>query len=81
MKSRQITVFYDFTEDAPNHFRTLWCDATGCDVCMLRFQCFTSRSYIDISFPKETKIDDIIKKLGVHTWRLRDGSSRFRENR
>lgn len=45
-----------------------YCDATDCEHCSVRFQCFTSRGII------QTDKD-------VEKWRLRDGSSKFREYR
>ena len=45
-----------------------YCDATDCERCSVRFQCFTSRGII-------TTDKDVEK------WRLRDGSSKFREYR
>ena len=76
-KSRQIII----QDDCNEPHESFWCDATNCDDCILRFQCFTSRSdTIIITFPLET-IDDKIKEINTQKWRLRDGSSRFRENR
>ena len=74
MKSRQIII----QDDCEEPHESFWCDATNCDECVLRFQCFTSRSEtIIVTFTLE-EIDDKIKEINAQKWRLRDGSS---ENR
>lgn len=77
MKSRQILI----EDDCGNLRTTFSCDAADCTKCMLRFQCYTSRSdTIIVTFPLET-IEEKISELWAQRWRLRDGSSGFRENR
>lgn len=77
MKSRQIFI-QDDNEDLHEYF---WCDATNCDNCMLRFQCFTSRSeVIVVTFPPDI-ISSKIEEFNAQKWRLRDGSSEYRANR
>lgn len=45
---------------------TYYCDATDCETCLARFQCFTTKG-------------DIIKtNKFIEKWRLRDGSSEYR---
>lgn len=74
-KSRQIII----QDDCDEPHESFWCDATNCDNCVLRFRCFTSRAEtIIVTLPLE-EIDEVIKN--IHHWRLRDGSSRARENR
>jgi len=77
MKSRQVII----QDDCEEPHKSFWCDATNCDNCVLRFQCFTSRSEtIIVTFPLE-EIDDRIEEFNKQQWRLRDGSSRARANR
>lgn len=76
MKSRQVIIEDDLGEP----HEQFWCDANNCDDCVLRFQCYTSRSKITVTFPLE-EIDDIINKLNEQRWRLRDGSSKYRQAR
>ena len=74
-KSRQIII----QDDCGEPHESFWCDATNCDDCILRFRCFTSRSEtIIVTLPLE-EIDETIEN--IRRWRLRDGSSRTRENR
>uniref|UniRef100_A0A6M3L6R5 Uncharacterized protein n=1 Tax=viral metagenome TaxID=1070528 RepID=A0A6M3L6R5_9ZZZZ len=49
-----------------------WCDATLCNECPVRYQCFTSRGDIII----DANHKDLKKIL---EWRLRDGSSKARK--
>jgi len=77
VKSRQVII----QDDCEEPHESFWCDATNCDDCVLRFQCFTSRSEtIIVTFPLET-IDEEIKKVNAQKWRLRDGSSKYRQAR
>lgn len=77
MKSRQVII----QDDCGEQHESFWCDATNCDNCVLRFQCYTSRSEtIIVTFPLET-IDKEIKKVNAQHWRLRDGSSKYRQAR
>lgn len=84
MKSKQIIIQDDKfpnKEEEVAGFYSFWCDATNCDNCMLRFQCFTSRSEtIIITFPLDI-IEEKIKEINAQKWRLRDGSSKDRERR
>ena len=75
MKSRQIII----QDDCEEPRESFWCDATNCDGCVLRFQCFTSRSdTIIVTYPMED-IEGIISR--VRKWRLRDGSRDDRSKR
>lgn len=77
MNSKQIII----QDDCGELHAAFSCDATNCEKCFLRFQCFTSRSdRIIVTFPLE-EINEKIDKLYAQRWRLRDGSSGFRENR
>ena len=74
-KSRQIII----QDDCNEPHESFWCDATNCDECVLRFKCFTSRSETIVVTLTLEEIDETIKN--IQRWRLRDGSSRARENR
>ena len=77
MKSRQVII----EDDCGEPHESFWCDATNCDDCVLRFQCFTSRSEtIVVTFTLE-EIDERIKEVNAQKWRLRDGSSKYRQAR
>ena len=69
-KSRLIVI----KDEIPYEF---WCDATQCDECPVRYQCFTSRGDILIDPQTDAKIQEILN----FKWRLRDDSSKFREYR
>lgn len=69
MSSRYIII----KDEIPYEF---WCDATQCKECPVRFQCFTSRG--DILIDPTTKL---LQEILNFKWRLRDGSSDFREYR
>jgi len=77
MKSRQIII----KDSCGGLHESFWCDGTNCSNCILRFQCFTSRSEtIRVTFPSET-IRDKLKEVNAQRWRLRDGSSGARAHR
>jgi hypothetical protein len=59
---------------------SFWCDAAHCDSCSLRYKCFTSAGNMVITFTLE-ELDEKLNELHSLKWRLRDGSSEFRERR
>ena len=76
MKARQILI----QDDCGEPHESFWCDATNCDNCVIRFQCYTSRSNIIITYALE-EIDGILGSLNEQRWRLRDGTKENRTKR
>ena len=85
LKSRLIVIQ---NEKFPNKswrevsdFYCIQCDALNCDTCPVRFICLTTKDENIVITCSKEEMDKKIEEIRTHRWRLRDGSSRFRENR
>jgi len=76
MKSREILIQDELGEPRG----VIYCDASSCENCVARFQCFTSDGKIVLTYTLE-EIDDKLDYFNGKKWRLRDGSSKDRSVR
>ena len=75
--SRQIIIYRGFL-GAELETETIWCDASNCDNCMVRFQCYTTSGETLVMVFDLEEYDEKLDELHKYKWRLRDGSTEDR---
>ncbi len=78
LKSRRILI----RDDTGESRELIWCDATCCETCLVRFQCLTTENTDLLTYSSTLEnLETSLEKLLNNKWRLRDGSSEYRNKR